>query len=168
MAESGVATQAVVRDLPDEGVLISLTFTNVTVKSVRIVRNDTDPDVAAPPEPGGSVVYMPKGVALGLAEIAAVHITPESEAALDGSVVLDVLHLDRRIKSSALPIRSPAQQGERKILEFDTDRVDRRQELITHLTANRVYYSNIVHRNLDSGTVVAMLAEYEWNGKPAD
>lgn len=164
MATSDTPAQAVVRGLPDDGVLISVTFANLTVQSLRIVRNNLEPDLAVGPEPGGSVVYAPPGV--GLADIASVHITSDSDTALDGSVVLDVLHLDRRIKSPAIPIKSPAQKGERKILEIETDRLDRRAELIAHLTANRVYYSNIIHRNLDSGTVVAMLAEYEWNGKP--
>jgi hypothetical protein len=85
---------------------------------------------------------------------------------LAASVTLDMSYLGRRFSSPPISINWPGQKGERQILEFQSDRSDRRNELVTHLNAHRVYYSNAIRQSLDSGTVVAMLAEYSWNNQP--
>lgn len=148
---------------PDETLLLSLSFTGLPVKGVRLVRSTAEPDQVLAPT-SGSVVYVTGG--LRLIDIARVLVESDSEQAVSASVTLDLAYLTSRFASPAIPIEWPAQKGEREILTLRSDRQDRRKELIAHLNANRTYYSNLIHRALDSGTVVAMLAGYTWNGRP--
>jgi len=148
---------------PDDTVLVALTVDNLAARSVRLVRSSDEADLVVTVD-SGSVVYITAG--LRLIDIARIFLTADNEQPVSGSVTLDLSYLGRRFTSPAMLVEWPAGKGERQILEMQSDREDRRKELIAHLNANRVYYSDAIHRSLDSGTIVAMLAEYAWNGRP--
>ena len=148
---------------PDETVLVALSFESVAPKSIRIVRSSAEADQVLTVE-SGSIVYITAG--LRLVDVSRIYLTSDSDPAVTGSVTLDLSYLGRRFTSPPMLVEWPAGKGERQILELQSDRTDRRKELIAHLNANRVYYSNAIHQALDSGTIVAMLAEYSWNGRP--
>nr|WP_315597705.1 hypothetical protein [uncultured Cupriavidus sp.] len=147
---------------PDDTVLVALLFEGLAAKSVRLVRSSADADVVISME-SGAMVYVTAG--LRLVDIARILLTSDDEQAVSGSVTLDLSYLGTRFTSPPMAVQWPGGKGERQILELSSDREDRRKELIAHLNANRVYYSNAIHRSLDSGTIVAMLAEYSWNGR---
>jgi hypothetical protein len=160
------ATQAVGRPIvragsadfhfPDDTELVALSFERLTAASVRIVRSSADADVVATVDDG--TVYVTAG--LRLSDVSRIYLTCGGDAAATGSVTLDLAYLGRRFTSPPMLVEWPAGKGEYQVLAFDSDRTDRHKELIAHLNAHRGYYSQAIHRALDSGTIVALLAEY--------
>ncbi len=53
-----------------------------------------------------------------------------------------------------------------KVAFFTADAADRKEELLTHLQANRAYYTQAIFENLDSATLVMLLSGVSWNGRP--
>ncbi len=53
-----------------------------------------------------------------------------------------------------------------RLATFRTDQADRERELLAHLHANAAYYTNSILRSLDSATLVLLLSDFTWNGRP--
>jgi len=61
-------------------------------------------------------------------------------------------------------IKLPVGAAPQKILTFTGGGI--RSQLVTHLQANRLYYSQLIFKSLDPATLILLLSGYSYRGKP--
>ncbi|MFL6726681.1 MAG: hypothetical protein ACJ8FS_09235 [Sphingomicrobium sp.] len=74
--------------------------------------------------------------------------------------------LEGRDTSIPVPITLKASTGFQRVAFVDGDAVDRKAELLSHLQANRAYYTRAVLEELDPGTLTSLLAGFSWQDRP--
>jgi hypothetical protein len=170
LADLAVASRAIAKPIvrpgsnalfvPDDAELLSITFDGVTVDKLRLDRVDpaaADSDLTLV----NGRVDLAAGVRLG--DLDAIHASRAGGTG-SGRMTLLCTYLGRRFALPAMPVELGS--AITRIASFATDGADRRRELLAHLQANAAHYTNAVLRSLDSASLVLLLSDYEWNGRP--
>lgn len=147
--------------VPDDTELLAITFEQVTVDKLRLDRVDpqaSDTDLTV----HSGRVDLPAGVRVG--DLDAIHASRTESSGGSGQMTLWCAHLGRRFSLPAVPIELGTAVS--RVVAFRTDQADRRRELLAHLQANNAHYTQAILRSLDSATLVLLLADYTWNGRP--
>ncbi len=147
--------------VPDETELLAITFDNITINKLRLDRidqqaGDTDLSVI------NGRVDLPAGVRMG--ELDGLYACHAEGSRGSGLMTLICAHLGRHFNLPAIPVEVGTAMT--KIAGFRTDQEDRRKELVAHLQAHNAYYTQAILRSLDSATLVLLLSDYTWNGRP--
>jgi hypothetical protein len=146
---------------PDDTELLAITFDNVVVNKLRLDRVDpqaADTDLSVI----NGRVDLPAGVRLG--ELDSIHASRTEGGSGSGQMTLLCAHLGRRFTLPAIPVELGT--AITRVVTFRTDEADRRRELLAHLQANNAHYTQAILRSLDSATLVLLLSDYVWNGRP--
>ena len=150
----------------DDTELLGLSFSGVNLSSVRLDRpgaTATDNTFTVPAD--SAHVDLPPGIRLR--EIDAIFVARAANDTLHaGSMTLHCSYRGRHFRTPAIPLQLATGTAMQKVLSLQTDEVDREQELLAHLQANRAHYSQSVFGSLDSATLVMLLSQFTWNGKP--
>jgi hypothetical protein len=151
--------------LPDDTEVLGLSFGDVRVATVLLGR----PGVASPentitvPE-NTAYVDLPAGVRL--ADLDAISVAKRDAPAGSGTLTLHCSYRGRAFTSPSIPIQLGQGTAMHRVVTLRSDAVDRQQELLAHLRANRAHYSQVIFRSLDSATLVMLLSPFTWNGVP--
>jgi hypothetical protein len=150
---------------PDETEIIAITFDNLNVNSIRLDKSSDrkEFDVA------NSAGWFPLPENTRLIDLSGISLRKSVKEARTGRITLQLSYLGRRFDSVPIPVDLPLENEAKDFhsaVVFSNDRDSRKRQLLEHLNANRAYYSNAIFRSLDSGTIVALLSGFQWNGKP--
>ena len=147
--------------VPDDTELVALTFEQTVVDKLRLDRVDADAADTDLTVVNGRV-DLPPGTRIG--ELDSLHAAKVEGAPEAGTVTLLCAHLGRRFALPAIPVRLG--NALTRIVAFRSDQADRRRELVAHLNAHNAHYTQAILRSLDSATLVLLLSDYVWNGRP--
>jgi hypothetical protein len=147
--------------VPDDTELLAITFDNATVNKLRLDRVDpqaADTDLSVM----NGRVDLPAGVRMG--ELDGIYASRTEGSQGSGQMTLLCGHLGRRFTLPSMPVELGT--AVTRIASFRTDQADRSRELLAHLQAHNAYYTQAILRSLDSATLVLLLSDYTWNGRP--
>lgn len=147
--------------VPDDTELLAVTFDNTSVNRLRIDRVDpqaADMDLTVT----NGRLDLPSGVRLG--ELDSIHASRTEGGQGSGTMTLLCSHLGRRFTLPSIPIELGT--AVTRVVTFRTDEADRTRELLAHLQANNAHYTQAILRSLDSATLVLLLSDFTWNGRP--
>lgn len=149
--------------LPDETELVGMSFENLNLVNIKLdtvgASNKTFP-VTNP----DSYAEVPAGVYLR--EIDSISVKRASDDSLNsGFMILHCSYFGRRFKVPAMLLKLQLGTAMQKVVNLKTDKLKRQNELLAHLQANHVHYSQTVFRSLDSVTLVTLLSKFKLNGK---
>ncbi|MHC2148652.1 hypothetical protein [Pseudomonas sp. 210_17 TE3656] len=147
--------------VPDDTELLAITFDQVVIDKLRLDRIDpqaSDTDLTV----HSGRVDLPAGVRMG--DLDAIHASRTESSSGSGQMTLWCAHLGRRFSLPTIPIEVGTAVS--RVVALRTDQADRRRELLAHLQANNAHYTQAILRSLDSATLVLLLADYTWNGRP--
>lgn len=150
--------------LTDDTELIGLSFSGISISSVRIDRPgiSTTENTFSVPADSARIDFI-SGVRLP--EIDAIYLAKTDDPADSGRMELHCVFRGRPFTTDAISVDLGTGTAMQKVVTLQTDEIDRQRELLAHLQANRVHYSQIVFRSLDSATIVMLLSPFSWNGK---
>jgi hypothetical protein len=147
--------------VPDDTELLAVTFDSIVVNKLRLDRVDpqaADTDLSVI----NGRVDLPAGVRMG--ELDSIHASRTEGSQGSGQMTLLCAYLGRRFTLPSIPIELGT--AVTRVASFRTDQADRTRELLAHLQANNAYYTQSIVRSLDSATLVLLLSDFTWNGKP--
>ncbi|WP_157370741.1 serine hydrolase [Vulgatibacter incomptus] len=147
--------------VPDETELLAISFEGVTVTNLRLDRVDSaaaDVDLTVV----NGRVDLPAGVRMG--ELDGIYASRSEGSQGSGQMTLLCAYLGRRFTLPSVPVELGT--AVTQVAKFRTDQADRRRELLAHLQANNAHYAQAIARSLDSATLVLLLSEFTWNGRP--
>jgi hypothetical protein len=150
--------------LPGDAALVAVSFEGVTIDRVRL-------DQAGVPAANTTLVVpaatdqVDLAAAIPLRTVETIHAAKTTEAADAGVMTLHYesggVHF-----SLAVPLDLGEGTSLQKAAYLAGDTANRKEELMTHLQANRAYYTRAVLGGLDSATLVMLLSAFTWKGKP--
>lgn len=146
--------------IPEDIELLSISFDDVNVKSIRLDRIGTRESAITVVD---GCVDLPQGIPM--IEVAEINIVNADDEAKSGSMLLSCSYQGRRFTLPAVPIQLKKSAAMQAVVTFANDRADRVKELLQHLQNEREYYSRAIFRSLDSGALISILSHYTWNGK---
>lgn len=149
--------------LPDETELVGMSFENLNLANVKLdivgASNKTLP-VTNP----DSYAEVPAGIYLR--EVDSISVKRASDDSLNsGFMILHCSYFGRRFKVPAILLKLQLGTAMQKVVNLKTDQLKRQNELLAHLQANHIHYSQTVFRALDSSTLVTLLSKFKLNGK---
>lgn len=147
--------------VPDDTELLAITFDSVNVNKLRVDRVDpqaADTDLSVM----NGRIDLPAGVSMG--ELDGIYASRTEGSQGSGQMTLLCAHLGRRFTLPSMPIELGT--AVTRIASFRTDQADRSHELLAHLQAHNAHYTQAILRSLDSATLVLLLSDYTWNGRP--
>lgn len=168
---SGLLDRTIVRPgsdalhFPDDAEIVGISFDGLNIKTVQLDRVDAlveDSTYTVPSNSGR--LDIPFG--LRLLDVQAILLAKADDPARSGKVTLQLSYQGRRFSTPEIPVELAAGIAMQKVISFENDRADRRQELLAHLKANRAHYSSAVFRSLDSATIVTLLSPFTFDGRP--
>lgn len=149
---------------PDDAEVVGLIFDNLNVKSVRIDRTGTEaPDNTFTVPTNSGRLDLPSGIPL--IDIEAIFAAKADDAPRSGRVALQLSYMGRRFNTPLIPVELSSGMSMQKVATLESDSADRRKEMLAHLKANHVHYSQAIFRALDTPTIVMLLSQFDWNGK---
>lgn len=149
---------------PDDAEVVGLVFDNLNVKSVRIDRTGTEtPDNTFTVPTNSGRLDLPSGIPL--IDIEAIFAAKADDAPRSGKVTLQLSYMGRRFNTPMIPVELSSGMNMQKVATLESDSADRRKEMLAHLKANHVHYSQAIFRALDTPTIVMLLSQFDWNGK---
>lgn len=150
--------------LPGDAKLVSISFEDVGIERVRIdqpgIPAETNTFVVPP-----STDQVDFVTDIPLRTIEGIHVARDPGTQSEGSMVIRY-ESEGRQSLAVVPLSLTDGTHMQKVAFFAADAADRRAELLAHLQANRDYYTRAVLENLDSATLVLLLAGVSWQGKP--
>jgi hypothetical protein len=149
---------------PDDTQLVALSFYGVTVTSILLDRVGEASDTTLSVPSGTSWLDLSQPALL--AELDGIALTKGGNQPQSGSITLQCTNRRGTRFSIPIPVALPEGTAMQRVVKFTTDKEDRRRELVKHLEANKLHYSQAVYRALDSATIVMLLSQYDWEGKP--
>jgi hypothetical protein len=150
---------------PDDAEIVGISFEDIQVKSIRLDRSGLDtPDNTFAIPIDSARLDISQGIRL--IDVEAIYLAKANESSSSGKMIIQASYFGRRFNLPAIPVvLSPGMQMQ-KVATFESDQADRQRELLSHLKANHVYYSQAIFRALDTPTIVMILSQYNWNGRP--
>lgn len=151
--------------LPGDARLISISFEDVAVDRVRIDQAGVAAEASTfVVPPTTDQVDLPQPIPLRT--IQSVHLArTDGETVSEGSMVLGYESEGHR-SLAVVPLSLVAGTAMQKVAFVSGDASDRRAELHAHLQANRGHYTRAVLERLDSASLVTLLSEASWLGRP--
>ena len=150
--------------LSDETELIGLTFSGVTISSVRLDRPGVKAEDNTFTVPEDSA-FIDFSSGIQLAELDGIYLSKKEDGKLTGSMKIRCALHGRPFSTPSIPLDLSKGTAMQKAVSLQTDEISRQRELLEHLQANRAHYSQAVFRSLDSATLVMLLSQFTWNGK---
>jgi hypothetical protein len=147
-----------------DAALISVSFANVVVDRVRIDQAGV-PAAVATYVVSAATNQVDFSTPIPLRTVESIHVAKTTGPADAGEMTLryDGAGGERTL---VVAVDLGEGTGMQKVAFFAADRADRKQELMTHLQANRAYYTRAVLAGLDSASLVMLLSAFTWKGKP--
>ncbi|MGH6613675.1 hypothetical protein [Sphingomonas sp.] len=151
--------------LPDDTQLLGLSFSGISARRVQLDRIGADAEDQTFDVPSDSArLDLPQPIPL--VELAQIFVAKSGEATASGYLTLECQYLGRRFSTPSIPIDLAAGLAPQAVVTLSTDEADRQRELLAHLKANRAHYNERILRSLDSSSIVSLLSQYDWNGRP--
>ena len=154
----------IVEILPGDATLISLSFEDVAADRVRIEQDGVaaaDSTFTVPP----STDQIDFATDLNLRRVQSIHVATSEGHESRGTMFARYATAGRQF-SFAMPIELGTGTRMQRVVYLAGDETDRRAELLAHLQANRGYYTQAVLSNLDSASLIMLLSEVSWQGRP--
>lgn len=151
--------------LPDDTQLLGLSFSGISIRRVQLDRIGADAEDQTFDVPSDSA-RLDLRQPVPLVELAQIFVAKSGEATASGYLTLECQYLGRRFSTPSIPIDLAAGLAPQAVVTLSTDAADRRRELLTHLKANQSHYNERILRSLDSSSIVSLLSQYDWNGRP--
>jgi hypothetical protein len=101
--------------------------------------------------------------ALQVTEIESVRMTSAKDDEQSVTLVLQCNYLGVAFPLS-MKLRLAGGKAAQDVLRFGIERAS--NELVDHLNANRLYYSQVIYRSLDAASLALLLSPYSYRGKP--
>ena len=144
--------------LPDDVALTGFFLRDAQLGKARLELRDGS--AATISVAAGSVAV---GTPTGLGSLGSISLDNPSDKDVRPTLVLQLDHLGRRFTLD-VPISLRGGQPMGKVVSFGATRAS--GELIDHLEANRLHYSQAVFRRMDASTIALLLSPYEYEGAP--
>lgn len=150
--------------LPGDAELLSVAFEGVEIERVRIQRAGVPADLSTfvVPAATGTVEFTDEVL---MRQVERVSVARDADSRSDGSMVLRY-SVDGQESIAEVPLSLGEGTGMQSVAYFAADAADREAELLAHLQANRGYYTTAILQNLDAASLVMMLSDVTWLGKP--
>jgi hypothetical protein len=150
--------------LPGDAELAAVAFDDIAIDRIRLDQSGvpaSDSTFAVPP--ATNQIDFPRRIPLR--RIETIHAAKSADPADTGTMTLIVESAGGQARVS-MPVDLSAGTSMQKVAFLAADPANGRQELMTHLQANREYYTRAVLAGLDSATLVMLLSSFTWKGKP--
>lgn len=149
--------------VPDDTILLSITFTGVTLRNARLQRISDESSQNFSVSDSGQVI-LPAPVPL--IDLTAIDLAKAEAPAANGSMSLVCSYLGRHFTLPAIPLDLKNGTAFQRVVTLASDQADRRKEILGHLQSHRDYYSRAVYQALDSTTTMLLLSSYQFGGRP--
>jgi hypothetical protein len=150
---------------PDDAEIVGLSFENLNAKNIRLDRTGIDTSDNTFTVPANDArLDVPSGIRL--IDVEAIWIAKADDSPRSGKLTIQLSYFGRRFNVPSFPVELSSGMEMQRVADLQNDQADRRRELLAHLKANHVHYSQAIFRALDTPTIVMLLSQYDWNGKP--
>ncbi len=148
---------------PDDTQLLALSFDDILPTKYALSRT------------GGPAITGTVGTNLGrvdlaepiaLSELTEIALGHAGRSKVEGTVTLELSYLGRRFSAPAVPVELAATEALQRVARLQSDRSDRRNELLLHLRNNHAHYANAIYRSLGASELTILLSPFVWAGKP--
>jgi len=150
--------------VPGDAKLVSLSFEDLAIDRVRIDQDGVaavDATFMVPANTGQ--IDFPHDIPLR--RVIGISVATSDGVEATGTMFVRYETGGRQF-SFAVPTEVVLGTRVQRIAYLSGDSADRRSELLSHLHANRGYYTQAVLRNVDSASLVMLLSGISWLGKP--
>ena len=161
---SRIVDRAVIRaggdelTLPDDVALLGFYLRDAQLAQARIELDDGSSQ-AVSISGGTATVATP----IGIRDVSSISLSNPSDKDVRATLVLQLDYLGRKFTLD-VPIAMRASQGLGRVATFGATKASK--ELVEHLEANRLHYSQAVFRRLDASTLALLLSPYQYEGAP--
>lgn len=146
----------------DDTVVEAISFERANVTRIRLGKPGTNPEATFQVSDDGRV-DLPD--APTLAELDSIHVSHSQTVATRGAMFLHLRYLGRTFTAPAIPLHLEAGPAMQRVVRFESDRSDRRAELLRHLRTHREHYAAAIYRSLDGSALALLLSPYVWQGR---
>lgn len=146
----------------DDTVVEAISFERANVTRIRLGRPGAGSEaIFTVPDDGRVDLPDPPT----LAELDSIHVSHSQTVAARGAMFLHLRYLGRTFTAPAIPLHLEAGPAMQRVVRFESDRSDRRAELLRHLRTHREHYAAAIYRSLDGSALALLLSPYVWQGR---
>jgi hypothetical protein len=144
--------------LPDDVAVSGLSLPDLEPRQIRVHRRST-----SSPLTRSNVSEIDFETAIPITDLDQIRVSVATEEDIETVLVLYLNHLGTRFALD-VPVRVLRNRGLQPIVKFSGSRAS--GELVDHLEANKLYYSQTIYRSLDTATLALLLSPYKYGEQP--